>query len=129
MTKLNILNICFTFLVTLFLTSCNGQVKNSSEKEQTKIIKTEKVGYTKLKKSHWAKDDDQISTSLKDSKGRLWFGTSAGGVYCYDGKLFRQYTTTDGLSHNSVYKHKFHTSIKTNSTQKKLISLNPKKIQ
>lgn len=102
MTKLNILNICFTFCVTMFLTSCNGQVKNNSANEQTTIIKTEKVGYPKFKKSHWAKEADQINSTLKDSKGRLWFGTSGGGVYCYDGKLFRQYTTTDGLSHNSV---------------------------
>jgi ligand-binding sensor domain-containing protein len=102
MTKRNILNISFAFLMTMILTSCNGQVKNNSAKEQTNIIKTEKIGYPKFKTSHWAKDHDGITASLKDSKGNLWFGTSGGGVYCYDGKLFRQYTIKDGLSHDAV---------------------------
>ncbi len=99
MTKLKTVNICSTLMVTLFLTSCNGQVKNSEPTEQKSI---EKVGYAKFKKSHWASGTDQILTSIKDSKGRLWFGTSGGGVYCYDGKLFRQYTTKDGLSYDAV---------------------------
>jgi ligand-binding sensor domain-containing protein len=100
--KHRIISATFTVLATVCLTSCDGQIQNSSSKDQAKIINTEKVGYTKLKKTQWAKDYDQICASLKDSKGRLWFGTSGGGVYCYDGKLFRQYTTDDGLSHNDV---------------------------
>lgn len=86
----------------MVLTSCTGQVNYKKLGEQKKNIKTEKIGYPKLKKSNWAKDHDNINACLKDSKGNLWFGTSGGGVYCYNGKLFRQYSTTDGLSHSSV---------------------------
>lgn len=60
------------------------------------------VGYPKLKKWQSARDVDGFAPSLKDGKGRLWFASSGGGVYCYDGKLFRQFTTKDGLSHNNV---------------------------
>lgn len=39
---------------------------------------------------------------LEDRKGNLWFGSIGSGVYCYDGKSFRHFTTRDGLLNNDV---------------------------
>jgi ligand-binding sensor domain-containing protein len=102
MTKHNLINIGVPLLLIIFLNACNGQIKNNPSNEQKKISTTEKVGHLKFKTSHWAKATDNILASIIDSKGNLWFGTSGGGVYNYDGKLFKQYTINDGLSHNNV---------------------------
>ncbi len=40
---------------------------------------------------------------LEDRKGNFWFGTDHVGVYCYNGKSFRRFTTEDGLAGNSVF--------------------------
>jgi ligand-binding sensor domain-containing protein len=39
---------------------------------------------------------------LEDGKGNLWFGSIGSGVYYYDGKSFRNFTTKDGLINNEV---------------------------
>jgi len=39
---------------------------------------------------------------LEDQEGSLWFGTFGGGVVCFNGKNFTQYTRTEGLSNNTV---------------------------
>jgi len=39
---------------------------------------------------------------LEDKKGNFWFGSIGQGVYYYDGKNFKNYTTNDGLPSNSV---------------------------
>jgi ligand-binding sensor domain-containing protein len=39
---------------------------------------------------------------LEDRKGNLWFGSIGSGVYYYDGKSFRNFTTKDGLINNEV---------------------------
>ena len=39
---------------------------------------------------------------LEDSKGHFWFGSIGSGVFRYDGKRFRNYTTEDGLLNNDV---------------------------
>jgi ligand-binding sensor domain-containing protein len=39
---------------------------------------------------------------LEDRKGNLWFGTRDSGVYHYDGKSFRHFTTKDGLASNTA---------------------------
>ena len=38
----------------------------------------------------------------EDKAGNIWFGTG-GGVSRYDGKSFRNFTTTDGLTNNDVH--------------------------
>src|SRR6187402_945341 len=37
---------------------------------------------------------------LEDRKGNLWFASKDSGVYYYDGKSFRHFTTKDGLASN-----------------------------
>lgn len=39
---------------------------------------------------------------LEDRKGNLWFGSIGSGVYYYDEKSFRNFTTRDGLPNNDV---------------------------
>ena len=39
---------------------------------------------------------------LEDRKGNLWFGSIGSGVYCYNGKSFRNFTTKEGLAGNDV---------------------------
>jgi len=43
-----------------------------------------------------------ILCMLEDRAGSLWFGTFGGGVLCFDGKKFTQYTEKEGLSNNIV---------------------------
>ncbi|GGH06651.1 ligand-binding sensor domain-containing protein [Mucilaginibacter phyllosphaerae] len=46
---------------------------------------------------------------LEDRKGNFWFGSVGSGVYYYDGKLFRHFTTEEGLLSNgagSIYEDK-----------------------
>jgi len=38
----------------------------------------------------------------EDRKGNLWFGSIGSGVYCYNGKSFRNFTTKEGLAGNDV---------------------------
>lgn len=39
---------------------------------------------------------------LEDRKGNLWFGTIGSGVYCFDGKSFKNFTIKEGLLNNEV---------------------------
>lgn len=39
---------------------------------------------------------------LEDRRGNTWFATIDSGVYQYDGKFFRHFTTADGLADNQV---------------------------
>ncbi|MBM3237919.1 response regulator [Candidatus Poribacteria bacterium] len=41
-------------------------------------------------------------SSTKDARGQLWFSTSMGGIYRYDGKHFQQLTTDGGLPSNCI---------------------------
>ena len=43
-----------------------------------------------------------VFSILEDRKGNFWFGTYGSGAYYYDGKSFQNFTTQDGLAHNSV---------------------------
>lgn len=57
--------------------------------------------------------DSYIASSIiQDKTGNIWFGTGAGdpskretegGVWRYDGKTFKNFSTKDGLSHNGVW--------------------------
>ena len=46
---------------------------------------------------------DVVTTFLNDSKGNLWIGTTAEGVFKYDGKFFNQYTPKDGLCGTEIW--------------------------
>jgi ligand-binding sensor domain-containing protein len=68
-------------LLFFFATVCNGQAK---------IKRTQSTGYS------------QVGCSLLDKAGNLWFGTPNEGVYKYNGKVFSQFSTQNGLANNDV---------------------------
>lgn len=39
---------------------------------------------------------------LEDSKGNIWFGSIGSGIFRYDGRRLKNYTTEDGLLNNDV---------------------------
>ena len=43
-----------------------------------------------------------VLSILKDSRGRMWFGTWRGGAWCHDGETVTNYTTQNGLSNDQV---------------------------
>ena len=43
-----------------------------------------------------------VNCLLQDHQGLLWLATNGGGVSCFDGVQFTNYTTEDGLYHNDV---------------------------
>lgn len=109
-------SICLILLTTIFFASCDGQVKEKTSTTysfscdvqinmfnpfQVQAMKMP-IGTPKLKKFDGATIHSHILCSLKDKNGHLWFGSTGGGVYRYDGKEFLQFTTQEGLSHNDV---------------------------
>ena len=88
--------------VFIFFISCNGQVKTNSLTDSLGKLITIANGQAKLLKTQRSNEYQNISCGLQDKAGNLWFGTSAEGVYRYDGKLFTQFTMADGLKCNSV---------------------------
>lgn len=95
----------FTFLTIIFFgTSCNGQVKKDLPNEKISESNTISQGQPKLIKNLGLSNDkgNNVHCSLQDKAGNLWFGTTGDGLFKYDGKFFTQYTTSNGLNHNSV---------------------------
>jgi len=79
--------------------SCSGQSKQNGPKENTTIS----PGQPKLVKTQASQQGDNVSGSLQDRKGNLWFATTSNGVYRYDGKSFNKFTMKDGLNSNAVF--------------------------
>jgi ligand-binding sensor domain-containing protein/serine phosphatase RsbU (regulator of sigma subunit) len=46
--------------------------------------------------------NNNVKSIVEDKKGNIWFGTDRGGVLCYDGESFINYTTAQGLANNNV---------------------------
>lgn len=90
--------LCFSILL---FSSCKGQVK--TELTENKITSKDKEGGTlKIKKTQNSDAYQNIGCGLQDRADNLWFGSSGEGVYRYDGKLFTQFTTKNGLKSNAV---------------------------
>lgn len=49
----------------------------------------------------------QVHDIIQDKYGRLWFATDC-GLACYNGYAFRNYSTADGLTDNTVFKFFHH---------------------
>ncbi len=90
-------------VVVHLLTTCSGRVKPDFSKEDGSVISTAPTGSTKLIRSLGSHSGDNVHCSLKDKAGNLWFGTTGEGVYKYDGKIFRQFTTNEGLYSNTIW--------------------------
>jgi ligand-binding sensor domain-containing protein len=104
MTKYNILKPIYSLLLVLtFLTSCNGQTKTKTSTDNQSETITNPIGQPKLINTQGSQANDNVHCGLQDKTGDLWFGTTGSGVYRYDGKLFYNYTTKDGLNSNAVW--------------------------
>ena len=90
-------------LVFIFLTSGNGQIKTQLKSDHLSQLKSSLTSQIKLTKTQGSNEYQNVRCGLQDKDGNIWFGTAGEGVYKYDGKLFTQFTTKDGLSDNWVW--------------------------
>jgi ligand-binding sensor domain-containing protein len=86
-------------LALFFLTSCNGQVKPTTQKEKDTL----QIGQAKIPLPKGANKDVRIGTSMEDTEGNLWFGSLGEGLFKYDGKLFVHFGMEQGLNSNFIY--------------------------
>ncbi|MDY8135413.1 ligand-binding sensor domain-containing protein [Aquimarina sp. 2201CG5-10] len=84
--------ILIVFVSSIFL-SCNGQTKLESKQTE---IKTGEIGKTV------SEVDNQIWSVFQDKKGNYWFGSNGRGIYHFDGKTLKQFTTADKLVGNQI---------------------------
>jgi ligand-binding sensor domain-containing protein len=84
--------------IFLFFTSCNGQIK--SELNKAPLATNESYKISKPKQLY---KEAQINFGMQDRDGNLWFGSNGEGVFKYDGKVFTNYTMSDGLNSNTTY--------------------------
>lgn len=99
MMNINKLTFLSLLWATMFFPSCNGQVKKDLPKESSTIS----TGQPKLIKTQGSDQGNNVHCSLQDKKGNLWFATTSNGVYRYDGKSFKNFTTEDGLNSNGIF--------------------------
>ena len=85
-------------LSAVFFNSCNGQVKNNFP--EGKVTANSKQ--TKIPKAHNTFTGASVGCAVQDQKGIIWFGTNGEGVFRYDGEIFTNYTSKDGLDNNIV---------------------------
>jgi len=97
--------ICILLLLSILITSCNGQVKksqtNSGATESLNKLKASTDRPPKIIRTQGALSGS-VGSGLQDKAGNIWFGTSGEGAYRYDGKTFTNFTKKDGLSSNNV---------------------------
>ncbi|MGL4596594.1 MAG: ligand-binding sensor domain-containing protein [Bacteroidia bacterium] len=86
---LTLLLLCF---ILAAFSSCQKQVKSKASISDTAIgLGCVVTGI-----------DTSIWVIFQDKKNRHWFGSNGNGVYCYDGKNIKQFTTKDGLCSNRI---------------------------
>ena len=95
--------IYYLLFISVVFSSCNGQEKPRQLTDNIDKSIPQKTGYPKIIIDKTTSEYRSVYCSLQDKAGNIWFGTTGYGVYCFDGKLFTQYTVKDGLSHNNVY--------------------------
>jgi ligand-binding sensor domain-containing protein len=100
MTKYFLIKPIYSLLLVLFfLTSCNGQVKPITQKEND----TSLIGQAKIPLPKGANKYVSIVTSIEGTDGNLWFGSYGEGLYKYNGKIFVHFGMEQGLNSNSIY--------------------------
>lgn len=81
------MNFLLSIAIFLILFSCGGQERKPHELEDPRI-------YTSA---------DIVTSSLQDSNGDLWFGTSTEGLYKYDGTSFTNFDSSSGLCSDQIW--------------------------
>jgi ligand-binding sensor domain-containing protein len=87
-------------LVSIFFTSCNGQTSTKQTQNDINSSKTIEQ-HPKIIRTQGTKSG-VVGCELLDKDGNLWFSISGEGAYRYDGKIFTNFTTKDGLCNNNV---------------------------
>jgi len=85
--------------LSLFSSSCNGQVKNEATGttiEHTQELKRVAHAGAKLVRTKGTSSGN-IGCELQDRAGNIWFSAGGEGAYCYDGSTFKNFTERDGL--------------------------------
>ena len=101
MTTREIKNLLFSLLlVSLFSTSCNGQISTSQATNNINSL-TKNEQHQKIIRTFGTKSET-LHCELLDKEGNLWFSINGEGAYRYDGKLFTNFTIKDGLCNNNV---------------------------
>jgi ligand-binding sensor domain-containing protein len=103
MIQQNLYQPIYSLLIALLvLTSCQGQNKNQAPTGKTSPLIGSLPQQPKLVKTQGSDKYASVICGIQDKQGNLWFGTSAEGVYRFDGTLFTQFTVNDGLSSNGI---------------------------
>jgi ligand-binding sensor domain-containing protein len=89
-----------SLLVSILFTSCYGQTPTTTTTNNTNST-TVKEQHPKIVRTLGVYCEN-VGCQLLDKDGNLWFSISGEGVYRYDGKLFTNFTTKDGLCNNNV---------------------------
>ncbi|HEX8516358.1 MAG TPA: two-component regulator propeller domain-containing protein [Bacteroidia bacterium] len=90
---INSIKIVLLIFVSSNFLSCNGQVKSEHKQTETRTLEIGKVV---------SEIDNQIWKIFQDSKGNYWFGSNGNGIYKFDQKILKQFTTKDGLVDNQI---------------------------
>ena len=96
-------------LLTLIITSCNGQVKekpkdHSVEKEVTKppLQFNQNTTFPQIHTNLNGMVSQFVRTMYQDTKGNYWFGTNGDGIIRYDGKTLQKMTIEQKLKSVAV---------------------------
>ena len=88
----------FTFLTIVIIgTSCSGQIRKDLSKGNASELEIVSANQQIFIKTQSTNTGDNVNSSIQDKEGNLWFGTTADGIYNYDGKLFTQFTAVNPL--------------------------------
>jgi ligand-binding sensor domain-containing protein len=87
-------------LVSMFITSCNGQTSTNQVINNTNST-PKKEQYKKIFRTLGTQFEN-LGCQLVDKDGNLWFSIIGEGAYRYDGKSFTNFTTKNGLCNNDV---------------------------
>lgn len=94
----------FTLLTILIIGNhCIGQAQENRSKKKVSESNIISTNSQKFIKTQSLNKGDNVHCSLQDKAGNLWFGTTADGIYKYDGKLFTHFTTANGLNSNTIW--------------------------
>lgn len=85
--------------IILLHSSCRNQHQKQSLNKETSVVKA--ANETAAFYAYGA--GDIVTKGLIDKEGNIWFTTTKEGVFKYNGKTFKNFTTKDGLCSNNVW--------------------------
>ena len=83
----------------VLLSACNGQNKTVKQNNHDNTM----PGQTKISSPTGVNQNVRFVTSIEDTAGHFWFGSSGAGVYHFDGQLFVHFDMAQGLNSNNIH--------------------------